>query len=101
MLTTAFDISNDEPDHQFLVIAGFVSNAERWKDFDEEWRKRLAVDGLDYFHMQPFAQSTRMFKGWDKQEPRRRRLIGDLLDIIRLRQKNLWVSSGSGSLPSE
>jgi hypothetical protein len=81
-LTTAFDVSVDEPEKRFLVMAGFVSDAHRWKEFDSEWRKRLAADGVPYFHMNPFAQSRKHFLGWDKQESRRQGLLADLLDII-------------------
>ena len=84
MLTTAFDISNDESDdHGFMVIAGFLGYAEHWREFDVKWRARLAQDGIEYFHMNRFAHSTEMFAGWNTQEPRRRKLMADLLDIIQ------------------
>jgi hypothetical protein len=82
MLTAAFDVSQDQPGRTFLAMAGFVSEAESWKEFDREWRQRLAADGLTYFHMNPFAQSRGPFNGWDRQEDRRRKLLSDLLDII-------------------
>jgi hypothetical protein len=31
-LTTAFDVSVDEPEKRFLVMAGFVSDAHGWKE---------------------------------------------------------------------
>ena len=83
MLTTAFDISNDEKTHKFLVLAGFISDADRWSEFDVKWRARLAEDGLTYFHMHPFAHSIGIFDGWKEQEDRRRNLMGDLLLLIR------------------
>jgi hypothetical protein len=82
MLTAAFDVSQDQPHKRFLVMAGFVSSAEEWKHFDVEWRKRLAEDGLSYFHMHSFAHSINQFDGWRNQENRRRRLLSDLLDIV-------------------
>ena len=83
MLTTAFDISNNEPEHKFLIIAGFISYAEMWKDFDREWRTRLKEDDLAFFHMNRFAMSQGIFLGWEKRKERRIRLMGDLLGIIR------------------
>jgi len=75
-------------------MAGFVSSTERWADFDGEWRKRLADDGLAYFHMQPFTQSVHQPTGpFDKtwtgkeKEPRRQKLLMDLLGII---QAHAW-----------
>lgn len=82
MLTAAFDVSQDQPHRRFLVMAGFVSSAERWVEFDQEWRARLAKDGLSWFHMHSFAHSKKPFEGWEKQETRRRSLLSDLLDIL-------------------
>jgi hypothetical protein len=57
MLTAAFDCSSDKSE-QFFVMAGFVSSAEEWANFDKEWRARLKMDNLAYFHMHPFAHAT-------------------------------------------
>jgi len=83
MLTAAFDVSVQQPENRFLIMAGFVSEADSWVAFDDDWRKRLSKDRLSYFHMQPFAQSAGPFKGWNDQEARRQSLIGDLLNIIK------------------
>jgi hypothetical protein len=80
MLRTAFDASVEKPSERFLVLAGFISDDEAWKEFDIEWRKRLAVDDVPYFHMNPFAMRQRHFKGWS--EDRRQALLGDLLGIL-------------------
>ncbi len=92
-VTTALDCSQDK-NKQFFVMAGFASSAGRWTDFDTEWRKRLADDGLAYFHMQPFTQSvhqaTRPFdETWigKEKESRRQKLLMDLLGII---QAHAW-----------
>jgi hypothetical protein len=75
-------------------MAGFASSAERWADFDGEWRNRLADDGLPYFHMQPFTQSVHQATGpfdetWigKEKEPRRQKLLMDLMGII---QAHAW-----------
>ena len=86
MLTACFDASGNyqDPKQPFFVVAGFISRADRWIKFDEEWRKRLASDGLSYFHAVDFAASQKEFAvGWRDNEKRRRQLLEDLLDIIR------------------
>src|ERR1035441_10749921 len=87
MLTAAFDCSQDKS-QQFFVMAGFVSSAEEWSNFDREWRKRLKDDNLEYFHMQRFAHATThptkpFDKSWIGKEKRRQRLLSDLLGIIQ------------------
>lgn len=82
-MITAIDVSIDQPRRKFLVMAGFVSEAGLWDQFDKRWRKRLSDDGLTYFHMQRFAQSSKPFDvGWKNDEKRRQALLRDLLDLI-------------------
>lgn len=84
MFTACFDASGTEHDRRFLVVAGFVSTADLWTQFDEGWRKRLREDGLSYFHMVEFAQSSGQFKdGWKGNESRRRKLLSDLMEILQ------------------
>lgn len=79
-LVAGFDVSKDEQ-RKYLVMAGFVSSAERWGEFDVEWRQRLGRDGLSFFHMVDFAHSREQFDGWRDDELRRRALLSDLLGI--------------------
>lgn len=86
MLSAAIDCSTDQT-NKYFVMAGFVSTADVWVDFDREWRARLLVDNLAYFHMNPFAHATThprkpFDKSWIGQEARRRNLLADLLGII-------------------
>jgi hypothetical protein len=82
MLTTAFDCSQDKQ-RKYFVMAGFVSSAAEWSEFDKEWRERLAIENLPYFHMNRFAHSLAPFDAtWRKNETRRRALLSDLLDMI-------------------
>jgi len=78
----AFDASGKE-DLRCIVVAGFVSSMKDWKSFHVEWLKRLASDGLQFFHMNKFAVSAPPFDGLKGDKPRRDRLIGDLLGIIQ------------------
>jgi hypothetical protein len=93
MLTTALDCSQDKA-RQFFIMGGFASSAERWTEFDAEWRKRLALDGLAYFHMYSFTQCIHRAVGpfdetWigKENEGRRRNLLADLLGIV---QAHAW-----------
>lgn len=84
MFTACFDAGGSQHDQRFLVMAGFISSASDWIEFDKVWRKRLAEDGLSYFHMVDFAASQEEFEhGWKNNEPRRRKLLSDLVEIIR------------------
>ena len=51
--------------------------------FDKEWTEVLEPEGLKYFHMTDFAQSTGQFaSGWKYDEGRRRKLIQELTRVI-------------------
>lgn len=85
MFTACFDAGGTPHDQELLVVAGFISTADEWNNFDRLWRKRLADDGLEYFRMAEFAHSRKQFRsGWKDNEPRRKALLGDLMAIIRL-----------------
>jgi hypothetical protein len=82
-MLTALDASGSESDQRLFVVAGFVSSAKDWVDFDTLWRARLKRDGLTYFHMHRFAHSLEEFKGWDQDEKKRQALLADLLSIVQ------------------
>ena len=48
--TCYFDASGTQHDQVALAVGGFMSTAERWLEFETEWKRRLAKDGLEYFH---------------------------------------------------
>lgn len=81
MFTAALDASGS-PDHHIFVVAGFVAPDEAWDEFGPKWNARLAEDGLDHFHMVEYAQSLGPWKSWKGDEPRRRRLLADLVGIV-------------------
>jgi hypothetical protein len=45
-----FDASGTQHDQLALAVAGFMSTAERWLDFETAWAARLARAGLRDFH---------------------------------------------------
>jgi hypothetical protein len=92
-LVAAFDASGKE-DSACLVVAGFISSHEDWSSFNKEWLARLKEDDLTYFHMVDFANFKKQFaNGWQDNEPRRRRLLGDLVGIIKSHTYRLFSSS--------
>ena len=92
-LIAAFDASGQE-ESACLVVAGFIASHDDWASFDKEWLARLKKDGLTYFHMVDFANFRKQFaKGWEEDEPRRRRLLGDLVGIIKSHVYRLFSSS--------
>ena len=86
MFTACFDASGHprDPRTPFLVVAGFLSTADAWRQFDGRWRKRLALDGLTYFHTVDLTHNKNEFKnGWRNNEVRKNALRANLIEIIR------------------
>ena len=72
MFTCYFEASGDEHTQLLLVVAGFVSSAEQWIEWEQKWLERLAEDGLEYFH------NAELY-GWECS--RKVHLIADLSEI--------------------
>jgi hypothetical protein len=100
MFTACFDAGGKEDVHPCITVSGFVAPANAWIEFDEKWKARLHQDRLTYFHMVDFAHSNNEFSvGWKGNEPRRRKLLDDLMVIIKSNvSRKFSVSIGSGSL---
>lgn len=76
MLTACFDASGKEADQKYLVVAGFVSVANDWTDFDKLWRARLAIEGKTYFHRSEYGAVVK--KGTEREK-----FFLDLIEIAR------------------
>jgi hypothetical protein len=74
MFSAYFDASGKR-DQLIVVVAGFVSSAELWAEWEREWLKRLSVDGVSCFHATELKHHL--------TEYRRRVLFRDLETIIR------------------
>jgi hypothetical protein len=86
MFTACFDASGHErdPNTPNLVVAGFISTADLWIRFTEQWENRLMADGISYFHAAAFISCRENFKeGWRGNISRQKRLCSDLVEIIR------------------
>jgi len=76
------DASGKETDDVF-VVSGALSTVAKWRAFDGDWKRALDDNGLLYFRMSEFAQSTGQFKiGWKNNELRRRLLLERLTEIM-------------------
>jgi hypothetical protein len=84
VFTVALDASTSS-DSPVLCVAGFVSSTAEWMDFETSWNRRLAIDGIDYWHTHEWVSSRGQFHGWDRDKKRTigGKLIEDLMDIIR------------------
>ncbi len=76
-----FDASGKE-EHGKTVVAGWLSSARKWGVFQKKWRDALRTAGVPYFHMKEFAHSTKIFTDWRGDEPRRRALLSDLIQVL-------------------
>jgi hypothetical protein len=82
LFSAYFDESTGNKSPVF-VVAGFLSQDALWHQFECEWKVVLGDFGITAFHAQHFAMRKKQFSGWD--EPKRRRLLSALLDIIQRR----------------
>lgn len=74
-LAAYFDESGTNANDPALVMAGFISDEERWGTFSSKW-KAAVVDswGLRYFHMADFEARRDQFKEWPRDDESKRRL---------------------------
>jgi hypothetical protein len=83
MFTAYFDESGTHDQSAALVVSGYVASVQQWEKFDKEWKDALADEGLTHFHMKDFAHSKKEFSTWKDNEPRRKRFLERLINIIR------------------
>jgi hypothetical protein len=80
-LTGYFDASGAPNQGTILAVAGFISFEPRWLQFESEWRKALAKEGVECFHMTEFIFNKKGdFKRWG--QGRRERFITALGKIV-------------------
>jgi hypothetical protein len=83
MLTVCFDTAKDDITKGLVLVAGFGGFAGVWTNFDRAWQARLDQDHLVEFHAGDFAHFKNQFESWKGNEPKRRSLLADLMDIIQ------------------
>jgi hypothetical protein len=86
ILRAFIDDSGNEPTGPVFLLAGFISTAERWERFSDEWAAVCAQPpATPNFHM---VQAERLKGGYwgigadDELAARRDRRVGDLVEVI-------------------
>jgi len=74
-----------------VALAGYLSTASRWLQFESEWRNALSDFGIDMFRMSKFANRVDVFEDWTEDERRHR--LQRLIEIIN---RNAGMSVGVG-----
>lgn len=83
MVGTAYFDGSGGKESPVIVVAGFFAPIGAWLKFERDWEKTLAWHGISELHMKHFAHSLGEYVAWKDDEPRRRRLLGDLLRVIK------------------
>lgn len=83
-ITAYFDASGDPDDTPVLSLGGIISTADQWISFSEAWNECLRHFEVSALHMKDFAHFKGEFESWKYDEPRRRRFLKWLLEIIEV-----------------
>ena len=86
-----FDESGTHSSSKAIAVAGYLSTAEQWKLFTEEWKAALEEFQLEQFHMTDFANRAKDYSSWTDCERNAR--FARLAAIIR-RHTLASISSG-------
>lgn len=81
ILDAYFDESGTHDQSGTVVVAGFISTPNYWKEFDCEWAAFLEEFGLDMFRMSKFNNQKGPFSGWSDE--RRRACTDRLFSVIK------------------
>jgi hypothetical protein len=65
-----FDESGTHDDSEAIVVAGYLSTAEQWALFIDEWNEALSEWNLDFFHMVDFANHAEEYAHWTDDQRR-------------------------------
>lgn len=76
MLAAYFDESGTHGAESMAVaVGGFIATADRWIEFDREWRAALKDYGLACFHTRDFVSNDRKYQWGPNRGPRMNRLM--------------------------
>jgi hypothetical protein len=81
MFRSFFDEGGGE-DHGFLAVCGYVASLERWKRFEADWKRMLALHEVPYLHMKELAHFKGPYKKWKDNENGRIALLRDAGAIV-------------------
>lgn len=84
IVTQVYNIYRDESGThrgaEIVVVAGFISNVDRWVELSAAWLDALKSWGIDSFHMTDFENRQNQFRGWS--ETQRKECLNHLIDLI-------------------
>jgi hypothetical protein len=78
--------SGDEPDpqHKVIALASYLSELDRWKVFEREWREVLGDNHVPYLHMKEWWNEDRPIYKHLKSEPKKQEtFFRDLAGVIK------------------
>jgi hypothetical protein len=84
MLWVYFDESGEHDANGHLTkltLGGSIASSEVWDIVSVKWERVLKDFAIDMFHMADFEANRGEFKGWERTQERRKRLLNALLDI--------------------
>ena len=82
VVTAYFDASGSPSATPVVCVGGLVSTAEKWIAFSEEWGACLEAFEVSALHMKDFTSFRGEFASWRWDEPRRKRLLSGLIQVI-------------------
>jgi hypothetical protein len=90
---TAYYDESGSPDDRAVVVAGFVTSDEQWKEFERNWNDTLQQFSISMFHAVDFAHSLDGFAKWKGHQwvlalrEERQWFLRQLLAHIKLRAR--------------
>ena len=77
-----FDDSGTHSGSLVVATGGFIAREAQWLEFEHEWRKLQTRYGFRVFRMSTLENRQGEFFGWS--EERKKQLIGDVEDVVRM-----------------
>jgi murein L,D-transpeptidase YcbB/YkuD len=70
------------PSELAVASTAMISTPEKWLEFEREWNACLDSYKVNELHMKHFAHSRGEYKGWERDQPKRKRFLNNLMWII-------------------
>jgi hypothetical protein len=90
--TAYFDDGGHPDDQPVVLVSGFISTADQWEAFSEDWCKMLARYGVasGYLHMTDLRSRKLDYEGWPDE--RCSQLLNEAAAIIRVRARKSFAT---------
>lgn len=90
-ITVYFDDSGTHPEANTAIAAAYLSTAEMWRRFEDDWRAVADAEKFKTFHMADFAAGQKDFVGWS--DDKRKRVLRKLCALINIRIRTGFVAA--------